>query len=81
MVLTTQGIKRIQHEMDVEKGRTLATAFLSMEEMYKQQRQKVAAESEVIVKAAVNAATFTEMAAKEERKILVQLSYNLKDEY
>ena len=67
--------------MDVEKGRTLATAFLSMEEMYKQQRQKVAAESEVIVKAAVNAATFTEMAAKEERKILVQLSYNLKDEY
>ena len=67
--------------MDVEKGRTLATAFLSMEEMYKQQRQKVAAESEVIVKAAVNAATFTKMAAKEERKILVQLSYNLKDEY
>lgn len=67
--------------MDVEKGRTLATAFLSMEEMYKQQRQKVAAESEVIVKAAFNAATFTEMAAKEERKILVQLSYNLKDEY
>ena len=80
-VLTTQGIKRKQHEMDVEKGRTLATAFLSMEEMYKQQRQKVGAESEVIVKAVVNAATFTEMAAKEERKILLQLSYNLKDEY
>lgn len=42
--------------MDVEKGRTLATAFLSMEEMYKQQRQKVAVETEVIVNAAVNAA-------------------------
>jgi hypothetical protein len=54
-VLTTQGIKRKQHEMDVEKGRTLATAFLSME-MYKQQRQKVAVETEVIVNAAVNAA-------------------------
>ena len=67
--------------MDVQKGRTFATAFLSVEEMYKQQLQKVAAESEVIVKAAVHAATFTEMAAKEEHKILLQLSYNFKDEY
>ena len=63
--------------MEVDKGRTLTTAFVSMEEMYNQQRQKVAVESEVIV----NAAVFTEMKANDEHKKLVELSRSLKDQF
>ena len=67
--------------MEVDKGRTLATAFLSMEDTYNQDRQKVAVESEVIVNAAIYAAVFTEMKANDERKKLVELSRSLKDQF